>query len=321
MRKILVIGSTNIDMIATVDEFPRPGETIEGQSYMQAMGGKGANQAMAAHKLGGEVKFVTCTGNDTNSQTTLKYYEEMGLDTSSSFVKEGVPMGTALIMVNAEGENVIVIIPGANAELSPEYIDNIEEQIAASDIILLQMEIPYESVRRICQLAARHQVRVVLNVAPAYELDADLIREVDILVLNETEIEKVTGERLAAKGEEALMELLLDRGVTHVILTLGNQGSVLKSKDHFERIPAYQVRAVDTTAAGDTFCGALVVRFSEGDSLSQAVRYASAAAALSVTRIGAQPSIPSKDEVSELIAQQRLIQQNGTSNTYKMPGK
>ncbi len=300
MEKILVIGSSNTDLIATVKVFPAAGETITGKSFLQAMGGKGANQAVAAHKLGGKVKFITCLGKDANGQNTLNYYKEEGLDVSSSLIAD-VPSGTAIILVDEKGENCIVITPGANNMLSSEYILQVEEEISASDLVVLQMEIPYETVKTVCELAHRMKKRVMLNVAPARQLDADLIKKIDILVVNETEAETISGEKIEAIGIEAIVDALLAMGADTVVLTLGKKGCLFKNNEIAHFIPAFSVKTLDSTAAGDTFCGALAAEISRGRDWEEALKFATAASAICVTRMGAQPSIPTEKEVREFL--------------------
>lgn len=315
MSKILVIGSSNTDLIAKVEKFPRAGETVAGYFFLQAMGGKGANQALAAHRLGGDVKFVTCLGEDANGQNTLRYYEEQGLDVSASLIVSEVSTGTAMILVNNEGENCIVITPGANNELSPGYIKKIEEEIATASIVVLQMEIPMETVDAVCTLAAKYDTEVLLNVAPARAIDTTLMRKADLLVVNETEIEKISGQTIAALGEEGVIDVLLERGARTVILTLGRNGCMVKNSEISRHIPAFDVDAVDTTAAGDTFCGALVAQLSKGVALIEAVKFATAASAICVTKMGAQPSIPTEDEIDAFLRQDVALVDNGKDNT------
>ena len=301
MSKILVIGSSNTDLIATVKNFPAAGETITGTSFLQAMGGKGANQAVAARRLNGEVKFVTCLGTDANGQNTLKYFREMGLDVSSALLVDDAPSGTAIILVDENGENCIVITPGANHRLLPEYINIIKNDIAACDIVVLQMEIPYETVKAVCELAHQHGKTIMLNVAPACHLDEELIKMIDILVVNETEAEMVSGAKISDVGEEAIVDQLLTSGAQTVVLTLGKQGCLLKNGRESLSVPAFQVKATDTTAAGDTFCGALAAGLARSKEWKEVLLFATAAAAICVTRMGAQPSIPTEKEVNKFL--------------------
>ena len=318
MSKILVIGSSNTDLIAKVERFPAAGETVEGKFFFQAMGGKGANQALAAHRLGGDVKFVTCLGNDANGQNILKYYQQEGLDVSASLIVKDIPTGTAMILVNEEGENCIVVTAGANHELSPDYIEKIEFEIATAFMVVLQMEIPFESVKKVCELANKYNTEILLNVAPAREIDADLLRMVDILVVNETEIEKVSRQTIASMGEEGVMDSLLSGGAKTVILTLGRSGCLVKNKKISRHIPAFQVDTVDSTAAGDTFCGSLAAQLSRGIDLTEALKFATAASAVCVTKMGAQPSIPTDAEVNQFLSKGIAVIDSGNikMNTF-----
>ena len=301
MRKIVVIGSSNTDLIAKVNDFPKTGETIKGISYFQAMGGKGANQALAIHRLGGDVKFITSMGKDSNGLNSLEYYKEEKLDVSLSLIVDNTPSGVAMIWVDEKGENSIVIISGANEMLSSGYIHEIEKEILKADLIVMQMEIPYDTVKTVCNIAYEHNKQILLNVAPARKLDADIIKKITILVVNETEAETISGEVIEDIGEEAIVDKILALGVKTVILTLGKRGCILKNEQIYLREPAFTVKTVDTTAAGDTFCGALVAGLSKGYSWNEILKFASAAAAISVTRMGAQPSIPTESEVRTFI--------------------
>ena len=301
MSKILVIGSSNTDLITTVKKFPAAGETIAGTSFLQVMGGKGANQAVAAHRLGGDVKFITCLGTDANGRSTLNHFKETGLDVSSALLVDEAPSGTAIILVDEDGENCIVITPGANRLLSPDYIRKIKEDILACDVVLLQMEIPYDTVKTVCELAYEQHKTIMLNVAPACRLDDELIKMVDILIVNETEAEIVSGGKIDEIGEEAVVDRLLKSGAGTVVLTLGKRGCLLKNNREFCSIPAFSVKASDTTAAGDTFCGALATALTHGEGWKQALRFATAASAICVTRPGAQPSIPTEKEINEFL--------------------
>jgi len=297
MKKILVIGSSNTDLIAKVKAFPKAGETIEGLSFMQAMGGKGANQALAAHRLGGNVEFVTCLGDDANGKNTLEYYKNEGLNVSSSLVVSDVPSGTAMILVEESGENCIVITPGANHKLSPEYLLKNEKLIADAEMVVLQMEVPYKTVEAACRIAYDYKTKVMLNVAPAREIEKNLLKMVDILVVNETEAETITGYKIEAIGEKAIIEKLQEMGAQTVVLTLGRKGCRMQNHNEGRYVKAFKVDTIDTTAAGDTFCGALSARLSLGDNWESALKFASAASAICVTRMGAQPSVPTEKEV------------------------
>ena len=306
MHKILVIGSSNTDLIVKVKRFPEAGETIEGIAYMQAIGGKGANQAIAAHRLGGEVSFITCLGDDANGQNTLQYYKEEGLDVSSSLILKGVSSGTAMIWVDEKGENCIVITPGANNMLTSDYIVKVEDNIANAEIVVLQMEVPYDTVKTVCSLAKKHKKKVILNVAPARELDEEILKNVDILVVNETEAETISGEKIEAIGKETVIAKLITMGASTVLLTLGKQGCLLKNEQIEISKKAFVVDALDTTAAGDTFCGALAARLSKRENWDDVLTFASAASALCVTRMGALPSVPTEKEVLDFLKENEV---------------
>lgn len=301
-KKILVIGSSNTDLIVTVDHFPCVGETIEGISFKHSMGGKGANQALAAHRTGGNVNFVTCLGNDANGNNLLQYYKNECLDISYSRIEDNVSTGVAMIWVDKKGENSIVIIPGANEYLSPDYIFENQEMFETAEIIVLQMEIPYETVKTICELGYLKDKIIILNVAPAYNLDKDILKSVKYLVVNEIEAEVLTGLKIEDIGEVNIINKLLNIGVESAILTLGSRGCLFKNAETTLKIPAFKVKSVDTTAAGDTFCGALATGISKNRDIKEVLEFASAAAALCVTRFGAQTSIPSENEVFEFLS-------------------
>ena len=301
MKKIVVIGSSNTDLIAKVKNFPAAGETVQGISYMQAMGGKGANQAMAAHKLGGDVSFITSLGDDSNGQHALAYYKNEGLKVSSSLIVEDIPSGTAIILVDEQGENCIVINPGANQKLSPSYIERIEGKIVEADILVLQMEIPYETVKAVCRLSTKYDKQLILNVAPARKIDEEILKNVNVLLVNETEAETISGEKIDLIGKVAIVDKLLSMGPATIILTLGKAGCFFKNEQESFHINAFAVDAIDTTAAGDTFCGALASEIAKGHSWKQALVFATAASAICVTKMGAQPSIPSEKAVNTFL--------------------
>lgn len=301
MGRILVIGSSNTDLITKVRSFPKAGETIEGLSFLQAMGGKGANQAVAAHRLGGDVAFITSLGKDANGQNSMDYYKTEGLDVSASLMVDDTASGAAVILVDKKGENCIVIAPGANQMLSPEYIEEVKQHILDCDLVVLQMEIPYDTVKKVCEIAYAAGKTIMLNVAPARVLDPGLIKMVDILVVNETEAETISGKSIEKYGQEVVVDSLLQKGAKTVVLTLGKQGCFLKNDTERCYTPAFEVRAVDSTAAGDTFCGALAVGLTRGRGWQEALKFASAASAICVTRMGAQPSIPFEKEVRSFL--------------------
>ncbi|MBD0777851.1 ribokinase [Maribacter sp. ANRC-HE7] len=304
---ILVIGSSNTDFIATMKKLPVSGETVIGTSFLQVMGGKGGNQAMAAHRLGGDVQFITCLGKDVNGKNTIEYYKKQKLDVSLSLTVDKVPSGTAMIWVDEKGENRIVVNSGANGKLSPEYIDQLEEVIAKASIVVIQMEIPYGTVKKICEIAHRNNTKILLNVAPACKIDSEIIKMINVLVVNETEAEIISGESIASLGVAAVVDKLRLMGARTVVLTLGKNGCFLKNDETFFRVPAYEVETIDTTAAGDVFCGALAVGLWKKQKWEEILEFATAASALCVMRLGAQPSIPTKSEVDEYLNKNEMV--------------
>ncbi|MDR1003617.1 MAG: ribokinase [Prevotellaceae bacterium] len=299
LSRILVVGSSNTDMVIKATHLPQAGETVLGGTFFMNPGGKGANQAVAAARLGGDVALVCKTGSDIFGHQSQRLFEEEGIRTSFVISDNRYPSGVALITVDEQGENCIVVASGANAQLLPADLQQRSEAIADADYILMQLEIPMETVCFVADAAFRQGKRVILNPAPAQQLPAELLRCLSVLTPNETEAEMISGveihdEASATEAARAIASL----GVRHVIITLGSKGALIYSDGASELLPAYSVTAVDTTAAGDVFNGALAVALSEGQSISDAVRFACKAAAISVTRVGAQASIPYRNEVN-----------------------
>ncbi len=300
MKKILVIGSSNTDMVIKTRKFPAPGETILGGRFFMNPGGKGANQAVAARRLGGIVSFVGKIGNDIFGKQAMQLLEDEGIRIDFVATDSANPSGVAMITVDAEGENSIVVAPGSNGTLSPIDVDQAATELNDADLVLLQLETPLDTVSYIAEKANSLGKKVVLNPAPApaSPLPDALYKNLFIITPNETEAELLTGIRATDESSAQLAaEALRAKGVNIVIITMGASGAFLLSPTHSGMIPAPVVKAVDTTAAGDTFNGALVVAISEGLELPEAVRFASQAASLSVTKIGAQSSIPYRKEV------------------------
>lgn len=297
-RQILVVGSSNTDMVIKAAHLPRPGETILGGTFFMNPGGKGANQAVAIARLGGSVIFICKTGSDIFGHQSQQLFEEEGINTSYVFSDSGNPSGVALITVDEKAENCIVVASGANANLLPSDLAKAEEAIEQTDLVLMQLEIPMETVCFVADIAWRKGKKVILNPAPAYPLPADLLHHLYLITPNETEAEMITGVKItdeSSAGEAA--RVLSEMGVQHVIITLGSKGALIYSDGKAEMVPALKVEAVDTTAAGDVFNGALTVALSEGRSLKEAARFACKASAISVTRVGAQSSAPYRNEV------------------------
>jgi ribokinase len=298
MPKILVIGSSNTDMVVRADRLPRPGETVLGGTFFMNPGGKGANQAVAAARLGGQVAFVCKTGDDLFGSEARRLFREEGIDTSHLLTDPSAPSGVALITVDRQAENCIVVAPGANANLTPDDLRRAASAFEQADIVLLQLEIPMETVEQAALTACATGKRVVLNPAPATAIPARLLAALDLITPNETEAEAITGIRIADRrtADEAARRLAAT-GAKQVVITLGAQGALVYEAGQSRIVEGYPVRAVDTTAAGDVFNGALVVALAEGKPLEEAARFACKAAAISVTRPGAQGSIPTRAEV------------------------
>ena len=297
-KKILVIGSSNTDMVIKTDHLPCAGETVLGGTFFMNPGGKGANQAVAVARLDGQIAFICKTGNDVFGNQAHKLFEREGIDISYVFFDTDRPSGIALIMVDENGENCIAVASGANAHLMPDDIATVEEAIDTADFVLMQLEIPIETVEFVAKKAAGKNKKVILNPAPACTLSKELLQNLYAITPNETEAElitgvKITGEASARKAAEQIVEL----GVDNVVITLGSKGAFVYSRGVCEIVPAFEVKAQDTTAAGDIFNGALTVALAEERSLLDAVHFACKAAAISVTRPGSQSSAPYRNEV------------------------
>ncbi|WP_395302671.1 ribokinase [Enterobacter mori] len=302
---LVVLGSINADHILNLETFPTPGETVTGSQYQVAFGGKGANQAVAAGRSGANIAFIACTGDDDTGERVRKQLASDNIDVAPVSVVEGESTGVALIFVNAEGENVIGIHAGANAALTTERVEAQRAIISGADALLMQLESPVESVLAAAKIAHENHTTVVLNPAPARVLSDELLALVDIITPNETEAEKLTGIRVENDGDAARAAgALHDKGIGTVIITLGSRGVWVSANGEGRRVPGFKVKAIDTIAAGDTFNGALVTALLEGRAMDEAIRFAHAAAAIAVTRKGAQPSVPWRKEIDEFLSQQ-----------------
>lgn len=297
-RKILVVGSSNTDMVIKTEHLPRPGETVLGGTFFMNPGGKGANQAVAIARLGGYVSFICKTGSDIFGHQSQQLFEEEGIDTSYIFSDSKNPSGVALITVDAHAENCIVVASGANAALLPSDLASAVEAIEEADLVLLQLEIPMDTVEYVAEAAYRKGKKVILNPAPAQALSPSLLRHLSIITPNEMEAEMISGIRITDENSaREAARAIVGMGVECVIITLGAKGALIHCDGADEFIPALRVEAVDTTAAGDVFNGALTVALAEERSLAEAVRFACKASAISVTRVGAQSSAPYRIEV------------------------
>ena len=297
-RKIVVVGSCNTDMVINMDRLPLPGETLLGGKFFMNAGGKGANQAVAAARLGGKVNFVAKVGNDPFGIRSIDQYKAEGIGTKHVVVDKEHPSGVALILVDAHGENSIAVASGANAHLLPEDIDQAKGTIEDCDILLMQLETPMETIEHAAQMAKRAGGKVSLNPAPAHSLPESLLADLYMLIANETEAEYISGTRITDMDSVArAADIICHRGVENVVITLGSKGAFIKERDTYHQVPALKVKAVDATAAGDTFCGAVCVALAEGRGIIEAVTFANRAAAVAVTRMGAQSSLPYRREV------------------------
>ena len=298
MNKVTVVGSFMYDLVATAPRRPKTGETLIGDSFGMFLGGKGANQAIAASRAGAIVSMVGRLGNDLFGDQFLEKFSEEGINTD--FVIQDTENGTGVGMplIDASGDNSIVIIPQANMALSFENIDQAESSIADSDVLVLQCEVPMEANQRAAEIANKNDTLVILNPAPACEIPDALLSLVDIITPNESETEILTG--MPTETDNQAIEaahLLLSKDIETVILTLGSRGSFLLTKKMEKLIPAFSVEVVDTTAAGDAFCGALAASLAHGINIEKSVKIANAAGALAVTKLGAEPSLPSREEI------------------------
>lgn len=306
--KICVVGSSMIDLISRVPRLPQLGETMFGHSFHLGYGGKGANQAVMAAKLGARVSLVAKLGRDVFGEGTLKNYREQGIDTTHVLFDESRSSGVAPIFVDDNAQNFIVIVPGANSGLSPTDVQASRSVILDADILISQLEIPVETTLEAFRIARSGGVRTILNPAPAAPIPDELLQLADICAPNETETELLTSLPAKTRADaEAAARHLLARGPRTVILTLGERGALLVEENGVTEIPAVQVNAVDPTGAGDAFIGSLAVFLGEGLSTDDAIRRANAVAGLSVTRIGTQVSFPQRAEADQFLKQQGLV--------------
>jgi ribokinase len=301
-KKVLVVGSANMDLVVRSDRFPHPGETIFGSAFAMFPGGKGANQAVCCARLGAEVDFLGRMGKDMFCDRLSSTMRRDGVGLGHLLIDPSEPTGTALITVDCSGQNEIIVVSGSNMKLRPEHILEHRDAFADAAIVLLQLEIPLDTVMHSATLAKQNSAIVVLNPAPACQLPEELFRLIDYLTPNETEAQLLTGVPVnnRASAEEAA-GVLLDKGVHNVIVTLGPAGSVLVNATTSRLFPARRVQAVDTTAAGDAFNGALAHALAEGKTLEEAIDLATAVAAHAVTKLGAQTSMPTMTELETFI--------------------
>lgn len=306
--RIVVVGSSNTDMVIKLERIPEPGETVLGGKFTVAAGGKGANQAVAASRAGGDVHLIACLGDDIFGEQAVDGFREDGINVEHLTRVAGSPSGVALIFVDRSGENSIAVASGANALLSPDHIQSAKDLITNADILLLQLETPLESIRTAIELASDHGVRIILNPAPARPLDAALLQRISILTPNESEVQTLTRiEVTDERGARKAACNLLSKGIETVLITMGPRGVWTATREFQRSVPSFPVDPIDTTAAGDVFNGALAVSLAEATPLLEALRFANAAAALSVIKMGAQPSAPERREIDAFLKKQTIL--------------
>ncbi len=295
---IVIIGSSNTDMVIKSSHLPAPGETILGGTFFMNAGGKGANQAVASARLGGQIIFITKVGEDIFGKQTVDLLKKESIDTSTILTDKNLPSGIALITVDEKGENCIAVASGANAALSQDDIKKFETNIESASIVLMQLETPVETIEYAASVAAKNNIKIILNPAPARLLSDSLLKNISIITPNEKEAEMLTGIVVhdISSAEKAAL-VLHKKGIDTVIITLGARGALLFDKEKFSLIDSPKVMAIDTTAAGDVFNGALAVALSENKTMIDAVKFACTAASISVTRLGAQSSAPYRKEI------------------------
>jgi ribokinase len=300
-KRIVVIGSCNTDMVVKTDKLPIPGETVLGGEFMMNQGGKGANQAVAVARLGGNVTFISKIGNDLFGKQFIEMFDEENINTDYIFSDPHHPSGVALIMVDTTGENCIVVASGANGTLSSHDIDKAKNIIESADILLMQLEIPMETVEYAAKMAHEKGIKVILNPAPAAFLSNELLECLYAIVPNKTEAEMLSGIKVTDwTSAKQAADIISAKGVDIVVITLGSKGALIKENGSYYEVPVEKIKAIDTTAAGDTFCGTFCVGLSEELSTIEAVKMANKAAGITVTREGAQSSIPYRKELSLL---------------------
>lgn len=307
---VVVVGSANMDMVVSCDRFPKAGETVLGSDFGMYPGGKGANQAAACARLGGDVRFIARMGRDVFRERLEDSLRDKGIDLSHVVMDEEAPTGVAVITVDRSGENQIIVASGSNMRLTPEDVRANASAFRGAGVVVLQLEIPLETVVEAARQGKKSGAKVILNPAPARELPEELLRQIDVLTPNESEAAMLSGVPVHdEESAEAAARVLLGRGVRHVILTMGVRGALLVTPSELHHFPAHQVEAVDATAAGDAFTGALAFSLARGDGIEEAIELAGGVAAFSVTRMGAQTSMPSREEVKEFLTELKAIDQ------------
>lgn len=298
LSKIVVVGSCNTDMVVKVNELPKPGETVLGEDFNIYHGGKGANQAVAIARFGGSVSFVTKIGDDQFGKQSLESLQNEGIDISNIITDPTLSTGVALIVVNREGENSIAVASGANAALHPNHLENAKTVISKANILLMQLEIPISTVLYAAKHAVENGVKVILNPAPVTTITDELLKNTYAIIPNRVEAESLSLVQIVDwDSAKIAADIISSKGVEIVVITLGEDGAFLKDGSDYYKIPGNKVEVIDSTAAGDTFCGTFCVCLSEGMSPIEAVKMANKAASIAVSKAGAQSSIPFKHEI------------------------
>ncbi|WP_109408003.1 ribokinase [Proteus genomosp. 4] len=302
--RLAVLGSINVDHIMNISQFPKPGETIIGHQYKIAFGGKGANQAVACGRSGADITFIACVGDDAIGSEIISQLKTDNIHIDAISIIPQTPTGVAMILVNEQGENVISIIAGANGALTPIHLEQYHHVIEHADALLMQLESPLDTVFEAAKLAKSHHTKVILNPAPAQPLSDEFLSFIDVITPNETEAEILTGVSVHDEaGATKAADILHRKGIKQVLITLGSRGVWFSEQGKGMIIPGFRVDAVDTIAAGDTFNGAFVTAILEGKPSVEAIRFAHAAAAIAVTRHGAQSSVPWRHEIESFLAE------------------
>lgn len=299
---VLVIGSSNLDLVVTAKRFPNPGETIFGKKFEMFPGGKGANQAVCAARLGCRTTFIGKMGNDDFREKLSSILIEAGVDIKNLLVDSNEHTGTALITVDDTGQNQIIVISGSNMKLSPKDIEQKSDLFSAATVVLAQLEIPIETVVQVAELASKNHALFILNPAPAASLPERLLPLIDFITPNENELELLSGIKIVDDSSiKHASEKLMQKGVRNIIVTLGKRGAMLVNHSCAKLFPAKKVKVVDSTAAGDAFNGAFASSISDGHSIEESIEFANKVASISVTRMGAQSSMPFLNEIKDLL--------------------